>query len=64
VSVESGCSHEALCPVSANWRRINEAVRAALEGISLAEMAQPNLRNSQKLVTLGRAFGGAQLQEA
>jgi FeS assembly SUF system regulator len=64
VSVESGCSHEALCPVSANWRRINEAVRVALEGISLAEMAQPNLQKSQKLVTLGRgALPGVQLQE-
>jgi FeS assembly SUF system regulator len=62
VSVESGCSHEALCPVSGNWRRINDAVRTALEGISLAEMAQPKM---QKLVTLGRgAFGGVQLQEA
>jgi FeS assembly SUF system regulator len=68
VSVESGCSHEALCPVSGNWRRINEAVRAALEGISLAEMAEPTLRKSRKLVTLGRgtlaSTAGAQLQEA
>ena len=61
VSVESGCSHEALCPVSGNWRRINDAVRTALEGISLAEMAQPRM---QKLVTLGRgAFGGGQLHQ-
>jgi prefoldin subunit 5 len=38
------------------------AVRSALEGISLAEMAQPK---TQKLVTLGRgAFAEAQLQEA
>jgi DNA-binding IscR family transcriptional regulator len=48
--------------VRSNWRRINDAVRTALEGISLAEMAQPR---TQKLVTLGRgAFGGAQFQEA
>lgn len=61
ISVESDCSHEALCPVRSNWQRINLAVRSALEGISLAEMAQPK---QQKLVILGRgAFGGAQLQE-
>lgn len=63
VSVESDCSHAALCPVSGNWRRINEAVRTALEGISLAELAHP--KPPEKLVTLGHgAFGRAsQLQE-
>jgi FeS assembly SUF system regulator len=56
ISVEGDCSHEALCPVRSNWRRINQAVRTALAGISLAEMAHPQ----QKLVTLGRsaAFEG------
>ncbi len=62
ISVESDCSHEALCPVRGNWQRINLAVRTALEGISLAEMAQPKMH---KLVTLGRgAFAGTQLQQA
>jgi len=45
----SDCSHQALCRVRGNWQRINEAVRGALEGISLAEMAQPE----HQLVTLG-----------
>jgi FeS assembly SUF system regulator len=60
ISVEGDCSHEALCPVRSNWRRINQAVRTALAGISLAEMANPR----QQLVTLGRsgAFEGI-LQE-
>lgn len=68
VSVDSDCSHEALCPVRGNWHRINEAVRTALEGISLAEMAHPK---RQELVTLGgdsrrgNAFAAVpQLQEA
>jgi FeS assembly SUF system regulator len=62
ISVESDCSHEALCPVRGNWQRINLAVRTALEGITLADMAVPKM---QKLVTLGRgAFAGAQLQQA
>lgn len=51
ISVEGDCSHEPLCQVRSNWRRINEAVRTALEGITLAEMARPL---APKLVTLGR----------
>jgi FeS assembly SUF system regulator len=35
-----GCEIEALCPVRANWQRINDAIRGALEGISVGEMAQ------------------------
>jgi FeS assembly SUF system regulator len=35
------CGIESLCPVSANWRRINRAVLDALNGITLAEMASP-----------------------
>ena len=71
ISVEGDCSHEALCPVRSNWRRINQAVRSALSGISLAEMAHPR----QHLVTLGHGglqgghlpngqLGTAQLAEA
>jgi Rrf2 family protein len=36
-----GCEHEGLCPVGSNWQRINRAIREALAGISLAEMARP-----------------------
>jgi FeS assembly SUF system regulator len=62
VSVEGDCSHEALCPARSNWQRINVAVRSALEGITLAEMARPK---PQGLVTLGRgAFAPTALQEA
>jgi FeS assembly SUF system regulator len=34
------CDLEALCPARANWQRINDAIRDALEGITLMEMAQ------------------------
>jgi FeS assembly SUF system regulator len=34
------CEIEALCPARANWQRINRAIREALEGITLMEMAQ------------------------
>ena len=53
VGVDSDCSHEPVCAVRGNWQRINEAVRGALEGITLAEMAQPL---APKLVTLGRGL--------
>ena len=46
------CSHEALCPVRGNWHRINEAIRQALDGINLAEMAQTQ---APQLVSLGGA---------
>ncbi len=46
------CSHEARCPVRGNWHRINEAIRQALDGINLAEMAQPE---AVPLVSLGSA---------
>lgn len=62
ISVEGDCSHEPLCPVRSNWRRINQAVRTALAGITLAEMAHPR----QKLVSLGagNALAGIQLQQS
>jgi FeS assembly SUF system regulator len=35
-----GCDIEALCPARANWQRINDAIRNALDDITMAEMAQ------------------------
>lgn len=35
-----GCEIEALCPARANWQRINDAIRNALDDITMAEMAQ------------------------
>lgn len=34
-----GCELESLCVARSNWQRINDAVRAALDGISVDEMA-------------------------
>src|SRR5437867_2592417 len=39
--VKGDCNLERLCPVRSNWHRINEAIREALEKISLAEMSRP-----------------------
>lgn len=35
------CDKESWCPVRSNWQRINDAVEAAVEAISLEEMARP-----------------------
>ena len=38
---EGHCGIETGCRVQANWRRVNEVVRHALESVSLAEMVEP-----------------------
>ena len=35
------CTQESFCSVRGNWQRINEAIRSALEEITLAEMTHP-----------------------
>lgn len=38
---EDDCSVESLCPMRGNWNKVNSAIRAALSGVSLADMALP-----------------------
>ena len=38
------CQQQGHCPTQANWQVINRAVRRALEGISLRDMAEPLTR--------------------
>lgn len=52
IELSSDCSHEQLCSVRSNWQRINDAVRGALEGITLAEMAAA-VPSGPKLVAIG-----------
>ena len=52
------CGQAPVCPVRANWQQINEAIRQALDGITLAEMTPPA---TQELVTLG---GGSSVAPA
>jgi len=41
-SVEEGlCAQESICSLRGNWQRISVAIAKAMEGVSLAEMAQP-----------------------
>ena len=41
---EGNCDVESLCPMRGNWDRVNRAIRAALDGVSLADMAVPAAR--------------------
>lgn len=36
----SSCEHESWCPCRPNWQKINEAIRGALESITLSAMAE------------------------
>lgn len=38
---ESDCEHSCKCPVKGRWDGVNDAVRIALEGVSLADMIAP-----------------------
>lgn len=49
------CQQEPVCPQRANWQVINQAVREALERLSLRHMTQPML---PKLVQLGGRAAG------
>jgi FeS assembly SUF system regulator len=40
----SRCEHESFCSVRPNWQSINETIRGALEGLSLADMTRPLVR--------------------
>ncbi len=35
------CGVESLCPMRGNWERVNTAIRTALDGVTLADMALP-----------------------
>lgn len=49
-SVEEGlCSQEDNCGLRGNWQRISQAVRAALQEVSLAEMSAPAGRRADPL---------------
>jgi FeS assembly SUF system regulator len=48
--VESGCAIETVCPMSGNWTKVNHAIRQALEGVTLADMAAASPR--QRIRTL------------
>lgn len=38
---EGGCEVSSSCPISGNWNRVNQAVRQALEKVTLADLLDP-----------------------
>ncbi|ACI97931.1 SUF system Fe-S cluster assembly regulator [Rhodospirillum centenum] len=40
---EGACGVQSLCPRRGSWDKVNEAVRRALDGVSLADMALPSI---------------------
>ena len=36
---EDSCEVESLCPMRGNWERVNDAIRTALQGVTLADMS-------------------------
>ncbi|MBU6199848.1 MAG: SUF system Fe-S cluster assembly regulator [Xanthomonadaceae bacterium] len=52
-SAQAGlCDHESHCGVRVNWQRINQAIAAALAGVSLADMLGPAPRRRLAAIPL------------
>lgn len=50
---EGACAQESSCDVRAPWQRINQAVEAALEKVTLADLAAPSVGDVIPLASLG-----------
>jgi len=48
-----GCESQSLCPVAGRWDPVNEAIRAALRGITLADMAAAVIPRAFRLPDAG-----------
>ena len=51
VHADNSCELESWCPITSNWKHINELVRTALQDVTLADLAQTQRRSP--LVQLG-----------
>jgi FeS assembly SUF system regulator len=63
------CVQEAVCPLRSNWQLINAAIRQALDGIRLSQMARPLAHGGrgagvERLVTLGSGVAGRHAETA
>ena len=58
VSLPGSCTQEFSCPVHLNWQKINDAIRQALESVSLSDMARPAPFSPTKPVPTARIHGG------
>ncbi len=52
-SAQTGaCGHEPHCGVRVNWRRINQAIAQALDGVKLSDMSKPPTKKSVAIPAL------------
>ncbi len=56
-SAAGTCVQESHCSIRANWQRINDAIRVALHGVSLAEMVVPMTSHRVNVGGLGLSAG-------
>ena len=61
VSLPGGCAQELSCPVHLNWQKINDAIRLALESVTLSEMARPVSIDPAKPACSARIQGGTRV---
>ncbi|MCC5794409.1 MAG: SUF system Fe-S cluster assembly regulator [Chromatiales bacterium] len=61
-SEESQCELEHQCDVSAAWRRIDQAIRSALQEVKLADLAQ--LRREFPLIDHSAVYGSTRAAQA
>ena len=59
VDSAEGSAQTPICPVHSNWQKINAAIREALDGITLAEIACPLSGTATSRIAGARAQGGA-----
>ena len=54
-SMPGACVQESGCPIRGNWRKINRAVRRALEDVTLADLVVPNPPTAPvKMLVIGK----------
>lgn len=46
------CAQESGCPIRGNWRKINHAVRRALEDVTLADLVMPKSLSAPEMVMI------------
>ena len=59
---DTTCHLQTNCTIHSNWRLINFAIRAALERISLADMAQKSLAASEVQQTIEQCIKVSEIQ--
>lgn len=60
---EGGCGVEAVCPMRGGWDRVNTAIRAALDSVTLADMLTPYSRSADGAIPAAGSLARADLQD-